>query len=171
MLLRRVRWSTCGAILGIAGTSGCRDATGVVPDVSVLTDASSYVAAVVPGSTLVAQYSFEVVVRTENRSSAPVLLHRCFENSVQPMYDILLVDAPPGARSAYMVAWGCPASPSPLILLAGAARLDTLRFHGATRLDGPAGAPIDAFEGRMRITYASSPRQLQSNTFTVSRAP
>ena len=155
----------------IAGLLGCGEATGVVPDVSMRTDANSYVATVVASNALVTQYSFEVVVRTENRSSSPVQLHRCFSNDVRPMYDIVLVDASAGAHSAYMVAWGCPASPSPLILPAGAARSDTLRFLGATHQNGPAGAPADALEGRMRITFASSPRQLQSNTFTVSHAP
>lgn len=168
MLKRRFCWSTFGAFLLIA--SGCREATGVVPDVSMRTDASSYVAAVVPSGAPLTQYSFEVVVRTENRSSSPVELHRCFSNDVRPMYGILLVDGPTNARSAYQVAWGCPASASPLILLAGAARLDTLRFFGVARPNVPAGAPIEALEGRMRITF-TSPHQLQSNTFTVSRGP
>jgi hypothetical protein len=171
LLKRRCRWSRCGAILVIAGLLGCGEATGVVADVSMRTDANSYVATVVASNALVTQYSFEVVVRTENRSPSPVQLHRCFSSDVRPIYDIVLVDASAGARSAYMTAWGCPASPSPLILPAGAARSDTLRFLGATQPNGPAGAPVDALEGQMRITFASSPRQLQSNTFTVSRAP
>jgi hypothetical protein len=170
MLKRRTCWSTCVAILVIAGLSGCREATGVVSDVSMRTDSSSYVAAMVASNTSVAMYSFDVVVRTENRSSSPLELHRCFSNDVRPMYGILLVDGPTDTRSAYQVAWGCPASPSPLILLAGAARLDTLQFRGVARANEPASAPIEALEGRMRITF-SSPRPLQSNSFTVSRAP
>jgi hypothetical protein len=170
MLNRRVRWSTCGAILVIAWLPGCREATGVESGVSMRTDASSYVAVTVASNALVTMYSFDVVVRTENRSSSPVELHRCFSSDVRPMYGILLVDGPTDTRSAYQVAWGCPASPSPLILLAGAARLDTLQFRGVARANEPASAPIEALEGRMRITF-SSPRPLQSNSFTVSRAP
>lgn len=168
MLVRRFFWTTCGAFLLVAGLPGCREATGVVPDVSMRTDASSYVAAVVPGGASPPQYSFEVVVRTENRSSSPVELGRCFSSDARPMYGILLVDGPTDARSAYQTAWGCPASPSPLILPAGAARLDTLQFRGVARANEPAGALIEALEGRMRITF-SSPHQLQSNSFTVSR--
>ena len=168
MLKRRVRWSTWGAFLLIAGLPGCREATGVVSDVSMRTDASSYVAAMVVSNATVTMYSFDVVVRTENRSSSPVELAPCFSNDVRPMYGILLVDGPADARSAYQLAWGCQTA-SPLILLAGAARLDTLQFRGVARANEPAGAPIEALEGRMRITF-SSPHQLQSNSFTVSRA-
>ena len=155
-------WLILAAVWGTV--LGCRTATdpvqnlGPVPDGSLMTDATGYVAKSLGGAGPFVQYEFAVETRFENRSTAPVFLARCFPDSPQPMYGIVAADSS-GIQSAYAPFWGCVAHNDQFQILPGAVRVDTFLVRGPTASDAanPEGIGVTSGVFRLMLFVASAP--------------
>lgn len=131
---------------------------GPVPDGSLMTNASAYVAERIPGTSRPARYQFAVITRFENRSKAPVYLGRCFPNSPQPEYDLVPGDSS-SVRSAYSQIWACVGHDSQFQVAPGAARIDTFHVQGPNMFDETKQEAIGTTSGvfRLMLFVASAP--------------
>ena len=151
--------------------SACVSPTGTLPGVVVATDATSYVAELVPGTPPRTHYAFRVIVRTTNGSLQPVHLGRCNPESAGPLFGVVLHPEAAGARSAYDPIWACVGGAQPIVIRPGAERVDTLIVQGPTVFNGVTGEPLGVAEGTMSLRLASEGRPVMSNRFSVSLAP
>jgi hypothetical protein len=123
---------------------------GSVPDGSLMTDATDYLAEPLAGSTQFLRYGFTVVTRFTNRSPAPVYLGRCYPASPQPMYWISAGDGS-AVESAYDPIWACVGHDNQIEILPGAVRIDTFHVEGPNDFDGIHQQGIGATEGVFRL--------------------
>ena len=121
-----------------------------MPDGSLMTDATGYIAKPIGGAGQFVQYEFEVVTRFENRSAAPVFLARCFPNSPQPTYAILAADSS-AIQSAYDPGWACVAHNNQFQILPGAVRVDTFLVRGPNTFDEAKQEGIGVTSGSFRL--------------------
>lgn len=139
MLIRKRRMFP-RAVVGIAlSLFGC-DADeitnlGAVPDVAFSTDATGYVA--VPIDPPTNRHQFTVITRFQNRGTAPVYLGRCYPNSTQPMYGVVLANGE--GESAYAQVWACVGHNQQFMMMPGQTRIDTLTIAGPNSF--PSGSP------------------------------
>ena len=137
----------------------CRDATGLprdlgpVPDGSLMTNATSYVAERIAGSTRPVRYRFAVITRFQNRSAAAVYLDRCFPDSPQPIYGIGVADSS-GRESAYAPFWACVGHNNQFEVLPGAVRVDTFVVEGPNMFDEVKQQAIGATTGKFRLSLS-----------------
>jgi hypothetical protein len=136
----------------------CANPLGPVPDGSLMTDATRYVALPIAGSTRPRRYQFRVITRFQNRSAASVYLGRCFPNSPQPIYSILPADSS-APESAYDAMWACVGHNNQFEVLPGAVRVDTLRVVGPNVYDEIKQQAIGVTNGvfRLSLDIASAP--------------
>ncbi len=139
----------CGGLLACA-SSDLPTGLGPVPDGSLVTDATAYVAEPIAGAGQPVQYQFAVIARFENRSASPVYLGRCFPNSPQPMYSIIAADSS-AIVSAYEPYWGCVAHNNQFEILPGAVRVDTFLVHGPNAFDEVKQQGIGVTNGVFRL--------------------
>lgn len=157
----KVASSALAVLLG-----GCSGFTETELDASVVwTDRAAY-EAVPLSSAAPSTYAFAIVVRTENRGDQPLLLGRCTPESTSPIYDVRVVG---GGESAYSPVWACPGPASPIVLMPGEWRDDSLQLLGP-RIVLQGGQPVGALEGRMQLVFGDAASGLQSNTFRVTLA-
>ncbi len=159
------------AVLAALAAGACAEATGPDSAVVATTDATSYVAEIIPGSAPRTRYAFRVVVRIDNRSARPVALARCAPGSTSPIFGVTLQADSVALRSAFDPGWSCVGGVPPLVLAPGATRLDTLAIQGPTAFDGVSGAPRGVTAGLMTIHFASDVPMLSTNAFYVSQIP
>lgn len=131
---------------------------GPVPDGSLMTDATGYVARQIAGSAQPVQYQFTVVSRFQNRSDAPVYLARCYPTSPQPTYSIGAADGA-DIESAYNPNWACVGHDKQFEILPGAVRVDTFLVQGPNTFDEIKQQAIGATDGVLRLFFsvASAP--------------
>lgn len=121
-----------------------------LPDGSLVTNATSYVAIRIPGTSRPRRYQFTVITRFENQSTAPVFLARCFPNSPQPEYDIVAGDGS-SVESAYSPVWACVGHNSQFQVPPGAVRIDTFRVQGPNMFDAGKQVAIGATAGQFKL--------------------
>lgn len=142
------------------------DPTGADAGLEITTDATNYVAQVVPGTAPRTQYSFRIIVRTTNRSPSVVGLSRCRSSSRTPIYSVN-TDADSGVRlAAYSPIWACVGGHTPLMIWPGGTRVDTLFVRGPNGFDGLTGQGSGETTGLMSINISG----FSSNRFSVSVA-
>lgn len=149
----------------------CVAPTGALSSVLVETDATSYVAAPVPGTPPRTLYAFRVIVRTTNRSLQSVHFGRCNPESDVPIFGVELHPESADSRSAFDPIWACVGNAQPIEIRPGAVRVDTLIIQGPTVVNGVTGEPIGVAEGSMVLRLASESGRVVSNRFSVSLAP
>lgn len=128
------RIAICAWVLACTTPTESPRDLGPVPDGSLMTDATGYVAQLIIGSERPTQYQFTVISRFENPSAAPVYLARCSPDSPHPMYSIGTADGS-AVQSAYDPAWACVGHDKQFEILPGAARVDTFVVQGPTEFD------------------------------------
>jgi hypothetical protein len=133
-----------------APTEAPRD-LGPLPDGSLMTDATGYVAQQIVGSARPIRYRFTVITRFQNRSVAPVYLARCFPSSPQPMYSIGSADGS-ATESAYAPIWGCVGHDNQFEILPGAVRVDTFSVQGPNLYDEIQQQGLGATSGTLRLS-------------------
>lgn len=154
-----MRIVACSVVVACsANTDPSRD-LGPVPDGSLMTDVTGYVAQRVAGTAPPLQeYQFAVITRFQNRSTAPVYLARCFPNSPQPIYGIVVADGSK-TEAAYDPAWGCVGHNSQFQVLPGGVRVDTFLVRGPNGFDEGKQQAIGITSGvfRLVLSVASAP--------------
>jgi hypothetical protein len=147
---------------------GCEssDLTGADAGLEITTDATNYVAELVPGSAPYAQYSFRVIVRTTNRSPSVVGLGRCWPSSRTPIYSVATHADSRDKLAAYNPIWACVGGHTPLMIWPGGTRVDTLFVRGPNSFDGVTGQGFGETTGLMSIHISG----VFSNRFSVSVA-
>jgi len=130
--------------------SGPRD-LGPVPDGSLMTDATGYVAEPVAGSAGPVRYRFRIITRFQNRSTAPVYLARCDLASPQPIYFLFPADSS-ASESDYNPFWACVGHDKQFEVLPGAVRVDTFRIVGPNAFDGTHPQGVGATDGAFRLS-------------------
>ena len=168
----RLRHQLSSAIIALGCIAcGSSDSTGVLTDVEVTTDATSYVAQQIPGSAPYTRYSFRVIVRTTNRSLRSIDLSRGSSSSRSPTFGVVLHSDSASAYSAFDPVWACGGGVPPLTIRPGARRIDTLFVQGPNAFSGVTGEPRGVADGLMSLYMASEQGGLESNRFVVSRSP
>jgi hypothetical protein len=151
-----LRSVACTGALTPGGPTDVPPDLGPVPDGSLMTDATGYVARQIcaqPG-----EFQFTVISRFQNRSEAPVYLPRCYPTSTQPMYGIFTGDSAT-VGSAYAPGWACVGTDNPFEVLPGAVRVDTFLLRGPNSWDGITNQPLGATDGVFRLfLVVSGPR-------------
>jgi hypothetical protein len=142
----------CSVVLACSATTDASRDLGPVPDGSLMTDATGYVARTVAGTRPPLQeYRFTVVTRFENRSAAPVFLARCFPNSPEPIYGIVAADGS-ATESAYDPIWACVGHNNQFQILPGAVRVDTFLVRGPNAFDEIKQQALGVTAGVFRLT-------------------
>lgn len=150
----KTRWTFLLALL--VATSSCSAATSPdliesPPSGTFITDASNYEARSL--SSVFGRYAFNVVVRYTNPTSQPIYLARCYPNSTQPVYGVMLTDGSSTEGAAYNQAWACVGHDKQILVSPGATRVDTLTLGGPNASDGHTGRFYGTLTGRFRIVY------------------
>ncbi|MEW5928782.1 MAG: hypothetical protein AB1941_15070 [Gemmatimonadota bacterium] len=143
------------ALLALAGCGSLLDPG--ADDAALRSDETSYAARHQAGEGWHRRYGFTLVARFENRTGGTVHLDRCYPDWPHPTFAVGLVGAagsPPG--SAYDPVWACVGHDSPIVVLPGETRVDTLRILGPSSWDGRTLEPQGAFDGRFRLVYKAS---------------
>jgi hypothetical protein len=148
----------CSLVLACSEPTNLSPNLGPVPDGSLRTGTTGYVAASVGGTGEFVQYQFTVIARFENRSAAPVFLARCFPTSPQPMYGIVEADSS-SVEVAYDPAWACVGHNNQFQILPGQARVDTFLVRGPNSFDETKQQAIGVTSGvfRLILFVASAP--------------
>jgi hypothetical protein len=119
----------------------------------VQTDKTRYTATLTSDSTDgIADYSFSMKVRYQNRTATTIYLRSCGED--RPVYTVT-TPASDTARSGYEQVWACGAT-TPIPLRPGEVRRDTFRIDGPTSRDGRTSEPLGVLEGSFRFVYQAS---------------
>jgi hypothetical protein len=143
-------------VLAAAGV-GCSDPNGVVGPVrdnaQFQTDTTIYFARYVRGEGTDRQFGFTLLSRFMNATQDTLYLARCFPDSAYPVYGIEMANPPDRWGAAYNAAWACVGHESPIIVLPGATRVDTLQITGPNAWDGPTKQPFGALEGQFRLHF------------------
>jgi hypothetical protein len=119
---------------------------------AITLDRARYVAARVSPAGTLPQYAVTVVARLRNDGAAPLHLEACGA-APGPIYGVEQVRPADPDGSAFSPVWGCPAG-APLVLAAGAERVDTLVLRGPTGVQG--GRVLGALQGTVRVTYPAT---------------
>lgn len=148
----------CTWALACSAPTEVRQDLGPVPDGSLMTDATGYVARQIAGTAQPVQYQFTVITRFQNRSSAPVYLGRCYPTSAQPKYGIGAADGA-AVESAYNPNWACVGHDNQFEILPGAVRIDTFLVQGPNSFDVIKQQAIGATDGvfQLFLAVASAP--------------
>jgi hypothetical protein len=180
----RIRIRTVAALaLVIAAHAGCGRGP-LEPDPvrlgePIQTDRVRYAARVVRGSGPPTEYAFTAVASYTNESSSDVHLDRCFAHSEGPLHHVVMAGSASGRTSAYSGFWACVDHDDPIVVRAGATRVDTLRLTAPQGWDPQTRTPAGEMAGPMRLAYPARvcPRPgectridaIQSNVFVVER--
>jgi hypothetical protein len=99
------------------------------------------------------RYEFQVIARLENQSDHTLYLDRCYPDDSVPIWGVVLVapENPDGA--AYDQVWACVGVDSPIVVVPGGTRVDTLRVSGPNAFQG--GAPLGQLDGVFRVGYVA----------------
>jgi hypothetical protein len=119
--------------------------------VSLRTDRASYSAMPIGGEGSYRTYGFTLVAQFTNGMSRTVYLERCYPTTPYPVYGIGS-DAD-GQSAAYNPTWGCVGHDSPIVVLPGMTRTDSLRILGPNAWDGRTNEPFGNLTGRFRLSY------------------
>jgi hypothetical protein len=125
---------------------------GPVPDGAFTTDATGYVARRIYGSGDASIYRFTLISRFENRGAVSLYLGRCFPNSPQPLFTVVLADSPSKA-SGFEQFWACVGHDKQFEILPGGVRIDTLQVVGPNAFDGRTQKPFGPTEGQFRLYF------------------
>jgi hypothetical protein len=98
-------------------------------------------------------YGFTLIARFENRTQEPVYLDRCYPNSPNPMYAILMADESEEHSAAYSPNWACVGHNNPILVEPGQTLEDRLHVSGPNVWESDGGAYKGALEGRFRLVY------------------
>jgi hypothetical protein len=130
-------------------TASCRDPLAPL-EISLTTDASSYVAELGAPLGTTREHSFTVIATFTNRSTQTVFLSRCFQSTPYPIYGI--VTSARDTMSAYDPGWGCVGGHF-FHVAAGETRIDTLPVRAPWGINGLTGEPLGVFEGEFALVY------------------
>ena len=148
-----MRVVVCSTMLACTTTTDLSRDLGPVPDGSLTTDATGYLAEPIVGTVRPLQYQFKLITRFENRSRSPVFLGRCYPNSPQPIYSIVSADGS-ALESAYNPNWACVGHDSQFQLLPGAVRVDTFTLQGPNVFDPSKQQAVGATSGMFRLALS-----------------
>lgn len=119
----------------------------------IQTDKERYTATPIPDSAQrIADYSFSMRVRYENRTGSTIYLRCCIGD--RPLYTVTTLESDT-SRSGYEKYWTFDATTA-IPLRPGEVRRDTFRIEGPTARDGRTHEPIDVLEGSFRLLYVAS---------------
>ena len=119
----------------------------------VQTDQTVYTATPIPDSAQrIANYSFSMRVRYENRTGSTIYLRCCFDDN--PFHTVTTLESDT-SRSGYEQYWALDATTA-IPLRPGEVRRDTFRIEGPTARDGRTHEPIGVLEGSFRLLYVAS---------------
>ena len=119
----------------------------------IQTDKERYTATPLPDSAQrIADYSFSMRVRYENRTGSTIYLRCCIGD--HPFYTVTTLESDT-SRSGYEKYWFLDATTA-IPLRPGEVRRDTLRIEGPTARDGRTQEPIGVLEGSFRLLYIAS---------------
>ena len=140
----------CGVGLACTTTTDLSRDLGPVPDGSLMTDATGYVAHVTGIAPPAQEFQFTVIARFENRSAAAVFLARCFPTSPQPIYAIVTADGS-ATEVAYNPDRACVGHSNQFQILPGAVRVDTFLVRGPNAFDEIKQQAIGVTSGEFRF--------------------
>jgi hypothetical protein len=148
--------------------SGCREQV-LAPSgtVSLVTDATMYVAVRTLSGDPSNQYSMEMVVAVSNGTAGPVTLQGCADNADgTPRFALSMAATKNDWAPAYEDVTGCQ-SPAVITLAVGESRVNRIELTAPRLFDASTGAPLGELEGRMRLVYYVDGITLWSNAFEV----
>lgn len=164
------------AIAQVLGSIGCStvDSSGSVDDL-LGTDRDFYIAERVPLRDRY-QYLVDVSISFTNESRHAVYLSRCFPESAHPKFGVSLESPANPGGSAFGPVWACPGHDSPIVVVPGATRVDSITLRGPNVYQGE--SPLGHLGGMVRLVYhayscrepadcLSSETMLRSNEFAI----
>lgn len=134
---------------------GCSLIDGPEPSASNVrfsTDQSAYVAERFQGEPI-PRFRFAVVARFENASGRAIYLTRCDANTSTPSFGVVLDDPADDEGAAYDEVWVCAGYGQPIVVSAGASRVDTIWVSGPNAFISGTRRHYGILEGTFRLYY------------------
>jgi hypothetical protein len=119
--------------------------------VTLRTDGVAYQASPAGGEGPYHRHSVTLVAQLSNEMPGPLYLQRCYPDTPYPVYGVLAAEE--GRGAAYDPVWACVGHDTPIVVLAGQTRTDSLRILGPNAWDGRTNQPLGDLVGRFRLSY------------------